>query len=126
MPTERNTRQRQAIREVLERAPGPLSPREIRHAAGSRVTGLGLATVYRSLKLLADEGLVEVVDIPGEGARYEVAGKGHHHHFYCRSCGKVFEVDDCPGDFSSLTPKGFKLDGHELVLFGRCAACVKR
>ncbi len=124
MPPERNTKQRQAIRDVLDEAARPLSPKEILESAQDRVSGMGLATVYRTLKLLADEGLVTAVEIPGEPPRYEPGGKGHHHHFYCRKCAKVYEVEDCPGNFAKVTPAGFKLEGHELVLFGVCAACA--
>jgi Fur family ferric uptake transcriptional regulator len=109
MATERNTRQRKAIRDVLEVAARPLSPKEILDGAQSHVRGMGIATVYRTLKLLADEGLIDTVDIP--------------HHFYCRACAGVFEVEGCPGDFSKLAPPGFSLEGHELVLFGTCAGC---
>ena len=123
MATERNTRQRKAIRDVLEDAARPLSPKEILDGAQSHVRGIGIATVYRTLKLLADEGLVESVEIPGESPRFELSGKGHHHHFYCRGCAGVFEVNGCPGDFSKLVPAGFSLDGHELVLFGTCGSC---
>lgn len=122
---ERNTKQRRAIRDALADAGTPLSPREILKRAKGSVGGLGLATVYRTLRLLAAEGFVDVVEIPGESARYELSGKGHHHHFYCRGCAKVFEVDGCAGDLNGLTPRGFRLDGHELVLFGRCASCVR-
>jgi Fur family transcriptional regulator, ferric uptake regulator len=125
MPAERQTRQRQAIRDAIGDAGVPLSPREILAQAKSRVDGIGMATVYRTLKLLADAGVVQTVEIPGEAPRYELAGKGHHHHFYCKGCGKVFEVDGCPGDFSELTPRGFRLDEHELVLFGKCAGCAQ-
>jgi Fur family ferric uptake transcriptional regulator len=126
MPAERNTRQRKAIKDAIEQAGVPLSPKEILDSAQRKVSGLGLATVYRTLKLLADESLVEIVEIPGEAPRYELAGKGHHHHFYCRDCGKVFEIHDCPGDFGKLAPRGFKTDGHELVLFGRCEPCARK
>ncbi len=122
----RDTRQRRAIRKVIEKAGVPLSPREILDGAQSEVQGIGLATVYRSLKVLAQEGIVEQVEIPGGGTRFELAGKGHHHHFYCRICGKVMEVLGCPGDFAALTPKGCRLDGHELLLFGRCSPCAAK
>lgn len=130
MPTpptrERQTRQRQAIRDAIDDAGVPLSPREVLEHAQSRVSGLGMATVYRTLKLLVEAGLVQAVEIPGESPRYELAGKEHHHHFYCSTCGKVYEVEGCPGDLSALTPRGFKLENHELVLFGRCARCNKK
>lgn len=125
MPRERQTRQRQAVKDVLEAAGVPLSPKEILDGAQQHVSGIGLATVYRTLKLLAEEDLVSVVDIPGESPRYELSGKGHHHHLYCRGCGKVFEIHGCPGNLSQLAPPGFTVDGHELVLFGRCADCAK-
>ena len=124
-PRERQTKQRQAIRDVIGEADGPLSPREILEHAQGRVNGIGMATVYRTLKLLADAGLVQAVEIPGEAPRYELAGKGHHHHFYCRKCGRVVEVDRCPGDFGDLAPPRFRVEGHELILFGRCEDCLR-
>ncbi len=123
--SERQTRQRTAIRDAIKDAGAPVSPKEILILAQSRLAGLGMATVYRTLKLLAEAGVVQPVEIPGESPRYELAGKAHHHHFYCRPCGRVFEVEGCPGDFADLAPKGFTLDGHELVLFGSCDKCTK-
>lgn len=123
-PSERRTRQRSAIRDAIAEAGSPVSPREILERAQSHVSGLGMATVYRTLKLLADAGEVQSVEIPGESPRFELTGKGHHHHFYCRACERVYEVEGCPGDFAELTPPKFELDGHELVLFGRCDKCA--
>lgn len=122
-PQERQTRQRTVIQDVIHQAGVPLSPKEILSKAQSEIEGLGLATVYRTLKLLTDAGQVVAVEIPGDSPRFEATGKGHHHHFYCRGCDRVFEVLNCPGDFASLAPPGFTLDGHELVLFGRCKEC---
>ena len=59
------------------------------------VPRLGLATVYRNIKILCDEGFLREVRIPGEAPRYELEGKGHHHHFYCFRCGRVFEIEGC-------------------------------
>ena len=122
-PSERQTRQRQAIRDAIADAGTPLSPREVFEHAQTRVEGLGMATVYRTLRLLVESGIIVPVEIPGDSPRFELTGKGHHHHFFCRRCERVFEVDGCPGDFATLAPKGFTLDGHELVLFGTCASC---
>lgn len=122
----RNTRQREAIRDAIADAKAPVSPREILDRASSHVDGLGLATVYRTLKLLVDAGEILTVDIPGDTPRYELSGKGHHHHFVCKGCERVFELEGCCGHFSELTPKGFSLEGHDLTLFGRCATCMKQ
>lgn len=121
---ERNTKQRAVIREVLEEADRPLSPPEIYEAAKSRHKGLGMATVYRAVKSLVDEGWLTTVELPGESARYELAGKAHHHHFTCRKCRRVFEIHGCPGELSHLLPAGFKLETHDVVLGGLCAACA--
>lgn len=124
-PTERNTRQRLAIREVIAASGMPIPPREIHRQARANVEGLGLATVYRTLKLLADAGIITAVEIPGQPPHYELAGKHHHHHFHCRACGRVFEVEGCCGHFEEHAPRGFQIEGHEVLLFGRCADCVK-
>ena len=121
---QRNTQQRRTIREALERADRPLSPGELLDAAREKVPGLGQATIYRNLKALEDQGWLEVVSMPGQPSRYEVAGKGHHHHFLCRSCDGAYEVAGCPGDLAPLTPPGFRLESHELVLYGLCETCL--
>ncbi len=121
---ERTTRQRRAIREALTRADRPMAPREILDAATRDAPGMSLATVYRAITALTKAGEIEPVELPGEPARYELAGKGHHHHFHCRNCGKAFDVEGCPGSVDSLAPKGFVVEGHEITLFGLCRECA--
>jgi Fur family transcriptional regulator, ferric uptake regulator len=121
---QRETRQRKAIRRVFKEAGHPLSPRELHDAAQAYVEGLGIATVYRNIRALEEAGWLEPVELPGEPARYEVAGKGHHHHFHCRECDKVYEVEGCPGNLKEVTPEGFQLERHEFVLYGLCEACL--
>ncbi|MBL8964863.1 MAG: transcriptional repressor [Phycisphaeraceae bacterium] len=120
---ERQTRQRKAIRGALHQAGRPLSPTEIHALSRTRSRGLGMATVYRSIRLMVESGELVAVELPGEPPRYEAAGKHHHHHFHCRSCRRVYEVEGCPDDIDSLVPTGFSLEDHEVVLYGRCAAC---
>lgn len=124
MTTIRDTQQRRAIRAAIEEAGRPLSPQEILETAKRTSPGLGIATVYRTLKSWVEAGGLTQVDLPGEAPRYEATGKKHHHHFHCRSCDRVFELEGCPEDLRSLTPPGFALESHEVVLYGRCAACV--
>lgn len=121
----RKTKQHEAIRRTIAEAGRPLSSTEILEGAQREVPGLGLATVYRALKRLVEEGLAATVALPGEPPRYEsgAAASTHHHHFHCQGCGRVYDVAGCPGDMARITPPGFELNGHELVLYGRCADC---
>jgi Fur family transcriptional regulator, ferric uptake regulator len=120
---QRNTRQRTAIREAFERAGRPLSPLQVLEAAQAEVDGLGIATVYRNIKALLDEGWLASVELPGGATVYERSGKAHHHHFHCDRCGRVFEMRGCLPNINRLAGRGFSVARHELVLYGMCAAC---
>jgi len=120
---QRQTRQRDAIRGALAATARPLSPQELLSTARRDLPGLGIATVYRTVKALLAEGALHTVELPGAPARYELAGKRHHHHFHCRACDGVFEVDACPAGIRRLLPGGFSLERHEIILYGLCAGC---
>ena len=122
---QRDTVQRRAIRKVFKESGRPLSPAEILQTARTQVPNLGIATVYRSVKGLTEEGWLVPIDVPGEPQRYELSGKEHHHHFSCRQCGRIFDFDGCPKDLSKLVPRGFHMEDHEVFLYGRCADCHK-
>ena len=121
----RQTQQRDTIHRVIEETDRPLTAEEIFSAAKRTVRGLGIATVYRNLKRMVGTGELTVVELPGEPARYEMSGKGHHHHFICDVCDRVFEVSFCTPELARMTPRAFQLDRHEVVLYGRCAECKK-
>jgi len=95
-------------------------------AAQVQVPSLGIATVYRNLKALVEEGALRPVNLPGENPRFELAGHHHHHHFQCRQCDRVFDVHACPGDLSGMAPQGFTVEDHDLTLYGRCKDCAPR
>lgn len=122
---QRNTPQRKAIRAVFEEADRPLAPEEVLERGQKAVPGLGIATVYRQVKRLAEEGWLSIVELPGGPLRYEVASLPHHHHFMCSVCGRAFDIDGCPPavDFESMVPGGFVVESHEIFLSGRCARC---
>ena len=100
-----------------------MGAQEVLAAAQKEVGGLGIATVYRTIKALSQEGWLVAVDLPGEPPRYEVSGKAHHHHFHCRRCGKLFELEGCVDNLKRLAPPGYRVTGHEVLLYGECAAC---
>lgn len=123
----RITGPRQAILRVLQSHPHPLSNREIFDAlpAGE----CDLATVYRSMHLLEEMGLVKRYDFGDGVARFEVArdGKGgHHHHLVCTSCSAIVEIEDCLAaawEEQITRRSGFKQVTHKLEFFGICPRC---
>lgn len=121
----RKTRQFDAIRHAFGAA-RPLSIAEIHRAARKQEPRLGVATVYRAVKALAEQGAIVPVELPGEAPRFELAGKGHHHYFECRRCERVFEIRACVGDLGQLAPPRFRVTGHDLVLYGQCDQCVRK
>lgn len=124
MPQERNTRQRRAIAKALEDVGRPVTPEELLDLASREVPRLGIATVYRAIRAMKDDGEVVAVELAGHPTCYEPAHHGHHHHFHCRRCQTVFEVHACAADIAAMAPKGFRLEDHEIVLRGLCAGCA--
>ena len=127
---ERNTRQRQAVLDAVERGGHALTPPEILALARESVPTLNLSTIYRQIGALQEEARLVKVMLPGQTARYEpVCGQGHgdaahhHHHFHCRVCDRVYALHACPGSMQDLVPKGFVVEAHEITLHGRCPDC---
>ena len=123
---QRQTRQRDAIFQVIEETSGPLAVEEIHQRAKKRLPQLGIATVYRALKLMLESRQVQQVNMPSGETRYESAHLGHHDHFQCRLCLKVFDLDICPLKLKTGTKLhgGFLVEGHELTISGLCATCA--
>ena len=103
-PVRRQTRQRLAITAAISQANRPLSVQEILAIASKDQPGLGIATIYRTIKALIAAGTLHEVALPGADVRFELADLDHHHHFHCRGCDKVYEMAGCPGNLRSLTP----------------------
>ena len=116
----RKTRQREAIRDVFEGSERPLTIDELVDAAG----GVGVATAYRAVAALLKEAWLETVEIPGEPMRYERAGKGHHHHFACEKCDRVFDVGGCIENVRKLAPPRFRVKAHAVTLLASAARAL--
>ncbi len=122
----RKTLQGLTIQEKIRLSKRPLTPAEIHTAANKEVPSLGLATIYRHLHALSEKGLVAGVDYPGQPTRYEWADGKDKIHFSCRSCEKLFAFDDTMQKEPALkTPKGFEIEGFEMMLYGTCPFCSK-
>lgn len=119
----RNTKQKQAVTQILQEAECPLTVHEVLSRGQKILPTLSLATVYREISRLCEAETLRTVSIPGDPPRYEV-GKHHHHHFKCTGCDKVYELEGCPKELKSLVPEGFKSLTHDLTFYGLCRVCV--
>lgn len=120
---QRATKQRSAIEAAFERASRPLSPNEVHDLARQKVPNLGIATVYRALNDLVEAGTLRSVELPGQISRYEKADLGHHHHFHCTVCDRVYDLDGCLLKKDLNLPRGFQLHQHDITLTGTCPDC---
>jgi Fur family transcriptional regulator, ferric uptake regulator len=122
----RLTNQRRIIVHELE-GERHLSAEEIYDRVKGEHPELGLSTVYRTLDLLTELGIVRKDDF-GEGySRYELATERMHHHARCEQCGKVIEFNEELMEYLALQVEretGFVTDWHEITLYGRCAECA--
>ena len=123
---KRNTTQRMAIEKVFRQHERPLSVDEVLEYGCKIVESLNQSTVYRNLKILTNEGWLERILHPSLGTLYERTGKGHHHHFHCRECKRVFELPGCALKEEDVAPDGFVVEDHEIFLFGICPSCVRK
>lgn len=124
------TAQREMVADVLFSSNGHLSADDIDRSLRSRGANVGKATVYRTLDLLAQSGMVTPRDF-GEGfRRYERApGRQHHEHLICIRCHKVIEfVNERLERMKTLIAEeyGFRHHHHRLEIFGTCPECQQR
>ncbi len=119
----RRTSQRAAILSVLRNAERPLSVHDIVERGRAEAPRLSRATVYRNLRVFLEKGEVRAVAHPDLGTLYEAADRGHHHHFHCRVCDRLYELPGCALDVRGSTPPGFRTERHEVFLYGACPEC---
>ena len=122
----RATSQRIVIHETLRDAGRHLTAEQVLSMVGARLPGISLPTVYATLEVLEDCGLVRRIAAGRDRALYD-AGDPSHHHMVCRRCGRVEDLT-AP---ATLTPaltaaarSGFVADGAEVVIRGLCSSCV--
>lgn len=120
----RITPPRRAVLDAIMASPALFTIEDICATSGR----VGRATVFRTMRLLQDAGLVCRVPLEDGSVRYQFSGGDHHHHLICRICGAISEFAD-PGLDARIQEnaeaQGFALDAHSLELYGRCRDCSR-
>jgi Fur family transcriptional regulator, ferric uptake regulator len=126
---QRKTRQRVAVDHVLDEVDDFISAQELYQVLRDRGSQVGLATVYRTLQALADDGRVDVLrSDAGEAVYRRCAELDHHHHLVCRSCGAAVEI--ARPSFEAWADEVARTHGyvdvtHTVEVFGLCPRCAE-
>jgi Fur family ferric uptake transcriptional regulator len=122
----RLTAARKAIIEALVSCEGHISADDLAALARRKEPRVGRMTVYRTLDLLCDLGVLRPIYQGTGAAHYILLGDGSHHHFICNQCHAVIEFDDCSaGDLiQQLAVRfDFQVQSHLMEVYGLCANC---
>ncbi len=122
---QRNTRQRQVILEELQKLTSHPTAAGLYKIVCKRLPKISLGTVYRNLELLAQNNIIQKLDIRGSEARFD-GNPERHHHVRCVHCGRVDDLHDIPTDLMEHRLKesnGWKILGYRLEFIGICPEC---
>lgn len=124
--SKRVTAQRQLLLELLREADGHLDADELYRRARHKQPSLSLSTVYRSLKLFKELGLVEEHELEGGRRHYETKPETTHHHLVCLGCGRIIEFKCATTERLKARlgrEEGFEVTEAEVRLAGYCPQC---
>jgi Fur family ferric uptake transcriptional regulator len=135
----RITSGRKAILEVLSELRGHLSAEDVYIKVHDNYPAIGLASVYRTLQMLVNVGIVFKFDFGDGRARYELvecpSGQNHHHHFICTSCGRIIDHSDFievelaflkKVEEGLMAKYGLRITNHNLQFQGLCDRCLDK
>ncbi len=120
----RTTGKRREILSFLLDANRYVSAREIIDHMRVKHPTLSLETVYRNLRTLLDEDIIEESRFKEGENKYRIACRtDHHHHYICIRCGKTRVIEHCPMPDVGRAPEGFVVLGHRFEVLGYCPNC---
>jgi len=121
----RETRQREAILNILRQFDSHPTADRIYEEVRKVIPNISKGTVYRNLKILRDAGEISELNLSGTVSRYE-GRQENHYHFRCEKCGRVFDLDEpVNNEMDERVAKrtGFKVSYHQLEFRGLCRDC---
>ena len=119
----RVTGPRLALLAVVGGMPGQFSAEEVQQ----RLPRVGRATVFRTLKLLVELGVVCRILLDDGRLLYRWSRGGHHHHLLCTTCGAARDLSECGVPQlldAAIRASGYEMEGHWLEVYGRCRTCL--
>jgi Fe2+ or Zn2+ uptake regulation protein len=120
------TPQRLSILEAIDGMRAQFTPRQLYERLCKNHPDIGLVTVYRTLTLLAESGLVCRMGYSGRSQSYARRPQEHHHHLVCAGCDRVVDVSSCGlGELGEKLARdtGFAISDHHLEFVGLCRQC---
>ena len=123
---KRATRQLEAVFQALQGDPTHPFADEIYRRVRKKLPRISLATVYRNLQRLAEDGKIRTVLLGERVARYDPETSDHD-HFICESCGRVIDLfleRDRQVDLTPLVRDGYVVTAHNLTVYGVCQVCA--
>jgi Fur family ferric uptake transcriptional regulator len=122
----RVTTQRLEVLEELARERDDITAQELWRRLRERGSHTGLATVYRTLSLLNEKGVIDAMSHHGTELCFRLCADTHHHHMVCSSCHTVVEIDPCGLDawLGEVAKRhAFVVTDHKVEVTGLCGAC---
>lgn len=123
------TNARMTVLQVIEDFGGHVTSAQVLDAVAARDNSIGRASVFRTLDLLTELGIIRPTYIESSQTPYYVMmPNGHHHHVICTHCNRIIEFDDC--GLKALqqrleTEYNLSITGHLLEFYGQCEDCLK-
>lgn len=122
----RTTKQREAVREALAASDEFVSAQALHQTLRAGGSSVGLATVYRALAALAEDGEADALQ-SGSEVLYRACTPTHHHHLICRRCGRTVELEAAAVERWArqvAAEHGFTEPDHVVDIFGLCPECA--
>lgn len=122
----RLTRQKKAIGSWLEKRDGHYPAEEIFQQVRRQIKNISLATVYRNLEQMSDQGMIDLVYIAGRPKWFERKKFGSHGHLFCRQCNGLQDVVDCQLCFTKnrcAQENNFQAEEIDFIVTGLCDKC---
>jgi Fur family transcriptional regulator, peroxide stress response regulator len=123
----RRSRQKDAILRVLCETDSHPTAEWIYEQVKKEIPTLSLGTVYRNLRLMAENGSARELSFTGEQSRYD-GNIQHHDHFRCEKCGRIFDLGELLDELIKekvARKMGACITGHRLEITGTCRECRK-